>query len=148
MTRTCWCDSVIARRTSAFLMLINDRAFRFTSWFLGTFISIIWFTILISSLSTLKVTIFIPSSIINSKSRHVKNIFSRRMWVFFTSSCCLDIVHSEQNFSFSYGSRHGTLLVEGFATKNISPSVNGKVDLRVWATLYKSLNKIISVFRT
>ncbi len=82
MTRTCWCDSVIARRTSAFLMLINDRAFRFTSWFLGTFISIIWFTILISSLSTLKVTIFIPSSIINSKSRHVKNIFSRRMWVF------------------------------------------------------------------
>jgi hypothetical protein len=153
MTLTCWCDSAATTgRTSAFLMLNNDRAFRFSSWFLGTFTSIIWFTILISSPSTLKVNHIYSflhyTNCVSPVTWKIFSFFTRRMWVFFPSSCCLDIIHSEQNFSFSYGGvRHGTLLVIVLQSKSPYPWTV-KVDLLQVSGLYNSLNKIISVFRT
>lgn len=155
MTPTCWCDSAATTgRTSAFLMLNNDRAFRFSSWFLGTFTSIIWFTILISSPSTLKV------NHIYSFRLHYTNCVSPVTWkIFFFFFYKKDVgffpfvmlpwYHSFRTkfLILLRGVRHGTLLVIVLQSKSPYPWTV-KVDLLQVSGLYNSLNKIISVFRT
>lgn len=63
MTRTWWCDSATTAASSASQM--SPGTDRYSSWCRGTFISIIWFTIVTTSLFTLKVHYFFENTLYN-----------------------------------------------------------------------------------